>query len=246
MVMINDRIPFGGAVKIGGSYGEIYSGTNQDSDYNGDSRTWEFSRSNNHADAGEVWDGSLGGGMVFFNRAKTFSLTPMVGFSLHQQNLKIQEGHQTLSDSAAAPSGVEVPAVGPIAGLNSSYEAKWRSGWLGLDLDFIPSPNFDMHGAVAVHSGTYAADADWNLRSDLEHPRSFSQSADNARGIVANIGMRAGVNNLLLTLDFNYQKWQAKDGEDRTYFSDGTVGLTKLNEVNWESSSVNAGMTVRF
>jgi len=240
VIMVNDQVPFAGAIKLGGSYGEIYSGANQDSDYGGDGRTQEFSRSNNSADSGELWDVSLGGGLVFFNHSRTFSLTPLLGFSQHQQNLTIQNGYQTLSDYGFPQ------ALGPINGLNSTYETKWRSGWLGLDLDYIPTPFFDLHGGVELHGGKYEAEADWNLRSTFAHPRSFSQTSKEASGIVTNIGMRAGARNLFLTLDFNYQKWRAKDGEDQTYFSDGSIGVTKLNEVNWESSSINAGVTVRF
>lgn len=244
MVMTNDRVPFGGALRLGGSYGDIHSGTNQDSDYLGDGRTQEFSRSNNHADSGEVWDGSVGGGLVFFNPSRTFSVTPLVGYSLHRQDLTMQEGYQSMS---AYGFPVE---VGPIAGLHSTYETKWRSGWLGVDLDFIPSPYFDLHGGVEFHSGKFAADADWNLRTEepyaLQHPRSTSQTADKATGVVTNIGMRAGSHNVFLTVDFNYQKWQVKDGENRFYNADGSVDVTTLNEVNWEASSINAGMTVRF
>src|SRR3990172_5207531 len=42
--------------------GLIFDGENQDSDYLGDNRTLEFSRSNNNSDAGNVWDASAGAG----------------------------------------------------------------------------------------------------------------------------------------------------------------------------------------
>ena len=234
MILLNDQMPFGRVLRLGASYGEIYAGANQDSDYDGNGRTQEFSRSNNQADSGKVWDGSAGVGLVFFNQARTLALTPLVGYSLHAQNLTMTDGYQT------------VPGLGPFAGLHSTYETKWRSDWLGLDLDYIPSPYFDLHGGVEVHSGKYRADADWNLRSDLAHPRSFSHTSDSATGLVANIGVRTGGDNVFLTLDYSYQKWQAKDGVDRTYFLDGTVRDTKLNEVNWQASSINTGVTVRF
>jgi hypothetical protein len=248
LVMANNRFPFGGMVRGGFSYGEINSGTNQDSDYNGDGRTHEFSRSNNRADSGNVWDASLGGGVVFSNRSRTFSLAPVAGFSYHQQNLTIQDGYQTMNDPASTPSSLAggVPALGPIAGLNSTYDAQWRSGWLGVDVDYNPAPFFDLHATAEFHSGKYEAEADWNLRTDLQHPRSFRHTSDNATGVVSSIGMRAGSPKLFLTVDYQYQKWQADNGLDRTYFSDGTVWVTKLNEVNWEASSINAGVTVRF
>lgn len=240
MIFTSAQVPVAGAVRLGLSYGDIFSGENQDSDYHGDGRSQEFSRSNNRADSGEVWDGSVGGGMVFFNRARTFSLTPLVGYSLHRQNLTMEEGYQTLS---AYGFPVE---VGPFAGLHGTYEAKWHTGWLGVDLDYLPTPQLDLHGTVELHGGKYEADADWNLRGDLAHPRSFSHTADKANGVVANIGMRAGVRSVLFTVDLNYQKWRAKDGVDRVYLANGAYGDTKLNEVNWEAASINAGVTVLF
>lgn len=239
-VMVNSRFPFGGMLRGGVSYGEIQSGTNQDSDYSGDGRTDEFSRSSNQSDHGNVWDASLGGGIVFFNRSRTFSLAPVAGFSYHEQNLTIHDGYQVVSVGGA------VPPVGAIAGLDSTYESQWRSGWLGLDVDYLPLPYFDLHGTVEFHTGKYEAESDWNLRTDLQHPVSFRHTADDAVGFVTSLGMRAGGPNLFFTLDYQYQKWQAEDGVDKTYYSDGAVGVTRLNEVNWEAASINGGMTVRF
>jgi hypothetical protein len=44
------------------NYGKIFSGDNQDSDYLGNNRTLEFSRSNNNADKGVVIDASVNAG----------------------------------------------------------------------------------------------------------------------------------------------------------------------------------------
>jgi len=248
-VMANPRLPVGGVIRGSFSYGDLFSGSNQDSDYFGDNRTREFSRSSNNADDGTVWDASLGGGVVFFMAGGKFSLTPLLGGSYHKQNLSMNDGYQTVSDLSQAPPlppGITLPPIGPIAGLDSTYETEWRSGWLGLDLDYLPTPVFSVHGTVEVHGGNYEATGNWNLRSDLQHPNSFKHTSDNAYGLVTNLGLRAGGPQLQLTVDFYYQKWQADDGVDRTYFSDGTYGITKLNEVNWEATSINAGLSVRF
>jgi hypothetical protein len=248
VLMSNRRSPVNGVLRGAFSYGEIYSGSNQDSDYGGDGRTREFSRSNSSADDGDVWDGSLGGGVVFFFNDHKLSLAPVLGFSMHRQNLTLHDGYQTLSDPANAPplpAGATLPPVGPIAGLYSTFETEWRSGWLGLDLDYQPTPLIELHGTVELHAGDYEATADWNLRSDFQHPESFRHTSDKASGLVANLGVRAG-GRVQLALDFYYQKWQADDGEDRTFKTNGTVGVTKLNEVNWEAYSFNAGATFLF
>jgi len=244
-VMANHRHPIGGVVRGGISYGDIFSGENQDSDYFGDNRTAEFSRSNNNADDGEVWDVNLGGGIAFFMAGGKFSLTPLLGGSYHKQSLSISDGFQTLSDPGPHPE-ITLPPIGPIEGLDSSYEAEWRSGWLGLDLDYLPQPGLSLHGSLELHGGSYEATGNWNLRDDLRHPVSFKHTSSSAHGVVTNLGLRAGGERLQMNLDFYYQKWGVDDGEDRTYFSDGSVGITRLNEVNWEATSINAGITVCF
>lgn len=248
MIMVNERFPFVGMFRAEGSYGEINSGTNQDSDFNGDYRTREYSRSNNQADQGDVWDASLGGGVVFFNHSRTFSVAPMVGFSTHRQNLSMHDGYQTISDPAKAPFKLHpyLQPLGPIVGLDATYETEWRSGWFGIDMDYNPSLFFDLHATAEFHAGDYEAEADWNLRDDMEHPRSFRHTSDKAVGVVARVGMRAGLPNVFLTVDYQYQKWRADEGQDRTYNSNGTIGYNRLNEVNWEASSINGGVTVRF
>ena len=106
------------------AYGRINSGSNQDSDYNGNNRTVEFSRSNNKG-GGAVRDGSIGLGRTLrlLNDAdgNSLSVTPLVGLSIHQQNLTMTEGFQTL------------PATGSFPGLDSSYDAKWQGPWVGMD-----------------------------------------------------------------------------------------------------------------
>ena len=103
------------------SYGWIYDGKNQDSDYLGDNRTLEFSRSNNSADDGEVWDGSIGFGPRFTFATNHLEMMPLVGYSYHAQHLTITEGFQT------------VPPLGSFSGLDSSYDTEWYGPWVGLD-----------------------------------------------------------------------------------------------------------------
>jgi hypothetical protein len=249
LVKASHSLPLGGLVRGSFSYGSIFSGSNQDSDYSGDNRTREFSRSNNGADEGNVWDLSLGGGVAFFLADRKLSLSPVLGFSYHQQNLRIRDGYQTLSDPnnlQPLPPGVKLPPVGPIAGLDSTYDTEWRSGWLGLDLDYLPLPNLRLHGTAEFHAGNYEATGDWNLRNDLQHPESFKHTSDNAYGLVTNLELRTGGERLQVSLDVAYQKWRAEDGLDWIYMSDGTVGVTRLNEVNWEATSIDAGLTVLF
>lgn len=239
LVMINNKVSFGGVLKASSRYGEIQSGENQDSDYGLDDRTSEWSRSNNRADWGEVWDTNIGFGLLFMSKGKMFSITPLIGYSYRLQSLKIHDGYQTIY--LPDPS-----KVGPITGLNSTYDAEWQTGWVGLELEFKPSPHFEIYGSVEYHEGQYEAEADWNLRTDLDHPISFTHESDEASGVASNIGIRIGWRNILLNAELRFREFKAEDGTAKTYLATGTKDETLVNEVNWESTSVGGGLTVRF
>ena len=112
-----------------GSYGQIMSGENQDSDFLGDNRTFEFSRSNNDAESGSVLDLSGGAGIRIHLdeyaeklESEKLHLTLLGGYSYHEQNLEITNGFQT------------IPFTGSFAGLDSRYETQWEGPWAGFSL----------------------------------------------------------------------------------------------------------------
>ena len=132
---------------IGGGW--IYAGDVQDSDYLGDNRTLEFSRSNNSADSGTLWDASLGIGL---SRTVNFpgwrlEVAPLVGYSRHRQNLTITDGFQT------------IPSSGPFAGLDSTYKATWKGPWFGTDV-FFDIDDLTLNATFEYHVADYDAEAD--------------------------------------------------------------------------------------
>jgi hypothetical protein len=234
--------------KLKGSlaYGLIFDGENQDSDYDGNNRTLEFSRSNNSADDGNTSDVSIGLGYFFPLLTKNFIATPLVGFSFHGQNLTMTEGVQTI----ATP--LRTPVLGPFAGLNSSYDAKWYGPWVGLDLKARiykrdgTSLAHEILIGIEFHWADYYAEADWNLRTDFDHPKSFEHEADGS-GIVFWAGYNYFFNpQWSLSFSGKYQEWETDPGIDRIFFADGSEVKTRLNEVNWESFSLMVGVTCRF
>ena len=222
-------------------YGWIFDGKNQDSDYLGDNRTFEFSRSNNKADNGVVWDASLAVGYPFqWNQAVIATFIPLVGYSRHEQNLKITDGDQTIPDS------------GPFPGLHSSYDTEWKGPFLGIDMRFKagkPS-NFaerlETYFSYEYHWADYHAKANWNLRDDLQHPKSFEHKADGTGWIIG-----AGLNvilqrHLALNFDVDYQNWSTEAGNDKVFLANGTTAKTRLNEVNWSTYALSLGLQVSF
>ncbi len=229
------------------AYGWIFSGDVQDSDYLGDNRTLEFSRSNNSGDEGSTLDASVGIGYQFLFQSGFIGISPMVGYSYHEQNLTMTDGNQTLESAVTPP-------LGTFDGLESSYDTEWKGFWLGVDLAF-QSPDGDRANAVEgyelmlgfeYHWADYEAEADWNLRTDFAHPKSFEHDADGS-GIVV-----SGEFNFFFTPHWavhfsgNYQTWETDPGTDRTFHADGTVSLTRLNEVNWDTYALMVGAVYTF
>ena len=236
------------------AYGWISDGKNQDSDFAADGRTFEFSRSNNSADDGTVQDASIGAGYPFrFGGDVTSTVAPLVGYSSHDQNLTMTDGYQTISIPIETPTLlIEPPPVGPFPGLNSTYEAAWRGPWIGVDLHFQATEReawthrFEGYASLEYHWASFEAEADWNLRDDFAHPRSFAQDADGT-GIVFGLRLGYALNpDWQLNVSFDYQGFSAEDGIDTIFLAEGTTVRTRLNEVNWRSSALSLGITYRF
>ena len=77
------------------AYGWVLDGVNQDSDYAGDNRTLEFSRSLNDVNGSRVLDvsGSLGAAF-FVGERDQYRIIPMAGYSYHNQHFRMRNGNQ--------------------------------------------------------------------------------------------------------------------------------------------------------
>ncbi len=225
-------------IKGSAAYGWIVDGSNRDSDYAGDHRTLEFSRSENNGDGGNVLDLSIAAGPQFNLWQGKLAIALLAGWSYHEQNLEISDGQQTIA--------TDPDALGPIPGLDSSYDTKWWGPWLGTDLNWQLGERVTLCGAFAWHFADYEAKADWNLRDDLDHPVSFRHYA-NGRGLTLGLGLEYQLSSVwLLELSYDYQNWQTDDGNSYSYAADGGSSRTRLNEVNWRSQSVLLNLGYRF
>jgi hypothetical protein len=229
------------ALRGSANYGWIFDGENQDSDYFGDNRTLEFSRSNNNSDDGHVWDASVAIGYPLrFGRNVMGTITPLVGYSHHEQHLRITDGNQT------------IPPLGPFPGLDSSYDTEWKGPWIGFDFRFKAKElkNFahriEPYFTYEYHWADYEAEADWNLRDDFAHPKSFEHDAD-GNGYIIGTGVNIALHRYFaLNFNFDYQDWSTDEGTDKVFFADGTTAKTQLNEVNWSSYALSLGLSLRF
>ena len=221
-------------------YGWTLSGGNIDSDFLGNNRTQEYSRSSNSADGGSVLDAAIGIGYQFSILSGRFRLSPLLGYSYSSQELTLRDGVQVIATPGLTP-----PA-GPIQGLDSTYDASWQGPWLGIDISFEITERVTLFGGFEYHWATFDAESNLNLRKDLAHPKSFEHDAD-GRGFLIMVGAEYLLSGpWSLNLDFTYQKWSTDSGLDRLYYANGSVAETRLNEVEWDSYALMLGLVYRF
>ncbi|PIQ83103.1 MAG: hypothetical protein COV76_00105 [Candidatus Omnitrophica bacterium CG11_big_fil_rev_8_21_14_0_20_64_10] len=216
-------------------YGWVTDGRNRDSDYNTDNRQDEFSRSDNRSDRGTVMDASVGIGYPFSFWKARFRVAPMLGYSYHEQDLRITDGFQS------------IPATGSFGGLNSAYEAVWYGPWSGLDVGWQLTDKLSLMAQAEYHwEASYRGTADWNLRTDFKHPESFIHRTD-GQGIIASLGFLYHFKeNWSLDAFFDVQEWRGNSGLIRFYLASNSSQDQRLNEVISDSYGGRIGLTYRF
>jgi len=230
-----------------GDYGWIYNGENRDSDFSGDNRTGEYSRTENAADDGTVYDliGVIGGEWIhIIHDQKTLTLTPTIGYSYNVQKLSITDGVQTLTSPGSPP-------LGPIVGLDSHYDTEWYGPLAGIALRYTrfdaQGPSFNIWLEGQYHWVEYRAEGIWNLRTDLAQSPSFK---DRAKGSGWDIswGWKYHFSaHSSLTAELEYSRWQAdRNGIATIYSSDGTTVASRFNEVEWTKKQIKLGYLYKF
>lgn len=227
------------------NYGYIYDGEVQDSDYNGNNRTGEFSRSLSDAGSGYVGDASIGIGYEIWtidrSVGRNLRIIPMLGYSFSRQSLEMTKGYQV------------IPASGAFSGLDSSYQADWYGPWAGVDLWFESSDENYVILRMEYHRADYYAKANWNLRSELQHPVSFEHDATGT-GYIVSLGWHHTPKYAWqYSVRLDYQRWQTDAGLARMFFNDpqpacggSTQCDTQLNGVNWRSFALSVKARLPF
>lgn len=221
---LNDRLFATGLL----SYGWIYRGTNQDSDYYGDNRTDEFSRSNNNASKGNILDTSIALGYRFI-KTDQWLISGFLGYSSFNQYLWITDGHQTVSVKPPFPFPEPPPVNSTFPNLNSSYIASWAGPWVGITADCHISENLSINSNLGYHMANYNGKGYWNLRSLTFYH--FAQG----NGINLSLGINYKFNDKWLAgLSLKSGNWLTGPGTDIT----SGDGITRINQVNWSFSTI--------
>lgn len=218
--------------------GQGTGGEVQDSDYNGNNRTQEYSRSLSSAKDSTLNSLELGIAHPVQMTASTW-LVPAVAFARHQQNMVMTDGQQTVD--TYNPSN-----LGAFRGtLNSTYTSEWTGAWAGMSWEY-KTRYHQLALGYKHYWMNYHAEADWNLRSDFAHPKSFEHWAVGGGSkfdvrYALHLSPAFSVNLSWYRLD-----WGTGTGEDKVYFANGTTGGSQLNEVTLESTGYNLGLQLLF
>ncbi|WP_163836999.1 hypothetical protein [Spartinivicinus ruber] len=218
------------------NYGKIKDGENRDSDYASSGKNNEFSRSYSDTEDSHVRDYSIGFGLPiplaetdYFN----LTLTPLIGYSYHAQHIDDTDVR-----------GV-IPSSSFTAGDVTSYDTEWEGPWAGVHIQDTTADRI-LAFRFQYHDYDYDAVADWKLRTDFQHPKSFTHKA-NGNGYTIKLSYSKFLTNqLTLDVAIDYKYFETDAGKDKTFFADGTTSTIKLNEVEWESYAVNVGATYRL
>lgn len=247
------RYGIGDHFKIIGDFGigVIVDGDVTDSDFLGDNRTGEFSRATASVDGKHHTNLALGIGWEFRKDfevklwrvgdskrmafASDIQITPQIGYGYTKQEIEFEDGVQI------------IPDLGAFGGLNSSYDPEWRGIFIGVDSRFRVYKNFFLSvNARYWPDLNYKAEANWNLRDDFSHPRSFVQSAD-ADGIDAELGVEwVFGGRQSVSLSYYMSDYSTDSGSDEVITSQGISFFTRLNEASWEKKGWSLAYEWRF
>jgi hypothetical protein len=205
----------------------VTAGSVTDMDYQGDNRTNRVYNSAFDANRGMSFS-LLGTVEDDIMHGKLFTVTGVLGYTLHRQSLFLLSSDQG----------------GSAAGLHSRYDTRYEGLVAGLRGNVLIGKTFSLEGSFLYEPIGYRGRADWNLISNFQHPLSFE---DKANGF-----------NLEGSLRFSYHPgrlWaffisgdilhgETNSGTDWLYLQNGQPALTQFNGAVRDYIRAGAGVRV--
>ena len=208
-------------LQASGEYGKVFSGENQDSDYNLDNRQGEFSRSINNAGKGYMLD-------LEFNYGKRHIVSPKLkvdvsfGYSKHRQHLKMYDGNQVIGSAN-------------LNGLDSLYQSNWDGPQVGVGMNY--KNDNDVYSLNYTYQDIdFNGYTNWNLRSDLKHPVSMTQIGGGNGNKIA-VGYEHAVSDFS-SLSLVFSRYNYAASGTHTFHLLSSNPIQKLNEVNWKADDI--------
>lgn len=231
---VNSQWTWTNQVKL--ATGVIDSGQIQDSDYDRDHRQNEYSRSYSYPKGSVLRDMTLASGLQR-QLSPYWQASGLIGVSQHQQSFSKTDGEQVVATQNRTPS------VGKFNGLSSSYAADWQSIWLGIGASW-KSQGHQLTWQLEQHLSDFYAEANWNLRSDFAHPKSFDQVATGQAQVLSMRYQKMINPRLNVLINWQSEHWQTDAGIDTVYFANGSTASTRLNEAKWQTQRLSVGLNL--
>lgn len=217
---------------------DISDGQYRDSDYNGNNRTEEFSRSIGDVPGDSLENFTIGFGLDY-PLTDNHHLRAWWGAFNSEQHINFRNATQIIS---SPPSNV---ALGPLEGLDSDYATDWDGYWSAFGWHYHLKKvtlNIEAQGLW----GQYYGIGRWNLRNDFAQPLSFFHSAD-MRGWRVNTSALVALNpQWSLEAGIRYGELTSSSGVDVTYFSSGMVTEALFNGAQWKTLNWHLGLAYQW
>lgn len=232
-------------LSLSGDYGWILKGKNRDADFRipkGTHKIEEYSRSDNNAGNGNVWDMGIRLGYPCGDPCQVRWI-PYVGFSGHAQNLRFNKLHFKIK--------LDIPEwEGTTRHSSARYDARWWGPSIGLGVEKEFFECTQVYFAGEFRWLEYHGTGRWGKsKALLKGP--FHQTGSGPGAAVF-----AGFDTALcgpwnLGLEFQFQMAQVKHGKDRyKYQKSGTSTIREhtlsLRSVHWQSLSLLLSITRSF
>ncbi len=227
------------------SHSKISSGISQDSDYAANNRQQEFSRSyaDIENDDHTHYGFTLGLKMRWLDPTKDF-LSFFMG--REQQDLNITTSNGVIAIANRFPVGLRFDQ------LNSTYNSRFASWSLGVGAEHAFSWGI-MGLRYDYYDTSFDAKANWNLRTDFEHPVSFTHNGQ-GDGHHWQISYSYPLNKTLsVNAQWQQVNYRIHQGYDQTFYIDndnqnsaGFSYVTQLNEVDYRNRYWQLGIAKLF
>ncbi len=211
------------------SYGNAFAGSATDRDYAEDDRKGMFSDQYLNSDKGTVREILIQPKYLILRKSEiSFSMYSIFQFteqSLYLMN-KVAQDNQDY-----------------IKGLNSSYSYSNKAVGIGLEIS-AETGRVTFLSRLKMGKVFYKASGNWNLRSDLEQPTSYSH---NARGKSVGLEIEARyriTSRFYYFMNCSLLAERSRDGVDRLFRVNKAPYETMLNEVDRQQSVFRAGILI--
>lgn len=227
------------------AYEGVKRGRMVDTDYFDDNRTNPYSISVSEIVGDDIVDYYGGVGLRYQLIPNRLAVAALFGGFHKEQNFNFESGTQVLADpSFFFPITID-DLNESLMDLDSDYITEWRGNWLALEVEYHWQ-TVSISTRLRTDDGTYYGEGRWNLRANLQQPRSFVHHA-NSSGWQFELGVDYHLSqSTALWLKYLRGEWESDVGVDNTYFTDGTVQSTRLNGATWESSQLRVGLAYQF